>query len=61
MGQSFAPPLKKTIRKTPLQMLLRVRTWLGYRHYSDDIVVRIRRDMQLNPILGAHIQDIHGS
>jgi pyruvate carboxylase subunit B len=32
--------LKKTIRKTPLQMLLRGQNLVGYRHYSDDIVVK---------------------
>jgi len=33
--------LKKTIKKTPLQMLLRGQNLVGYRHYSDDIVVKI--------------------
>ncbi|VVB96940.1 Pyruvate carboxylase subunit B [uncultured archaeon] len=32
--------LKKVIRKTPLQMLLRGQNLVGYRHYSDDIVVK---------------------
>lgn len=32
--------LKKTIRKTPLQMLLRGQNLVGYRHYSDDIVIK---------------------
>jgi pyruvate carboxylase subunit B len=32
--------LKKIIRKTPLQMLLRGQNLVGYRHYSDDIVVK---------------------
>ncbi|VVB89831.1 Pyruvate carboxylase subunit B [uncultured archaeon] len=32
--------LKKAIRKTPLQMLLRGQNLVGYRHYSDDIVVK---------------------
>jgi pyruvate carboxylase subunit B len=32
--------LKKTITKTPLQMLLRGQNLVGYRHYSDDIVVK---------------------
>ena len=32
--------LKKTIRKTPLQMLLRGQNLVGYRHYPDDIVVK---------------------
>jgi pyruvate carboxylase subunit B len=32
--------LKKTIKKTPLQMLLRGQNLVGYRHYSDDIVVK---------------------
>ncbi|MBR5439683.1 MAG: pyruvate carboxylase subunit B [Clostridia bacterium] len=30
--------LKKHIKKTPLQMLLRGQNLLGYRHYSDDVV-----------------------
>jgi oxaloacetate decarboxylase alpha subunit len=30
--------LKKYIKKTPLQMLLRGQNVLGYRHYSDDVV-----------------------
>ncbi|MDO8690416.1 MAG: oxaloacetate decarboxylase subunit alpha [Dehalococcoidia bacterium] len=32
--------LKKHIRKTPLQMLLRGQNVVGYRHYADDIVER---------------------
>ncbi|HEY9206174.1 MAG TPA: sodium-extruding oxaloacetate decarboxylase subunit alpha [Candidatus Methanoperedens sp.] len=32
--------LKKAIRKTPLQMLLRGQNLVGYRHYADDIVVK---------------------
>lgn len=32
--------LKKVITKTPLQMLLRGQNLVGYRHYSDDIVVK---------------------
>lgn len=32
--------LKKTIKNTPLQMLLRGQNLLGYRHYSDDVVER---------------------
>ena len=32
--------LKKTITKTPLQMLLRGQNLVGYRHYSDDIVIK---------------------
>jgi len=32
--------LKKIIKKTPLQMLLRGQNLVGYRHYSDDIVVK---------------------
>ena len=32
--------LKTTIKKTPLQMLLRGQNLVGYRHYSDDIVVK---------------------
>lgn len=32
--------LKKTVKKTPLQMLLRGQNLVGYRHYSDDIVVK---------------------
>jgi pyruvate carboxylase subunit B len=32
--------LKKVIKKTPLQMLLRGQNLVGYRHYSDDIVVK---------------------
>ena len=32
--------LKKTIKKTPLQMLLRGQNLVGYRHYSDDIVIK---------------------
>ena len=32
--------LKKAIKKTPLQMLLRGQNLVGYRHYSDDIVVK---------------------
>jgi pyruvate carboxylase subunit B len=32
--------LKKFIKKTPLQMLLRGQNLVGYRHYSDDIVVK---------------------
>ncbi|MCZ7402772.1 MAG: sodium-extruding oxaloacetate decarboxylase subunit alpha [Candidatus Methanoperedens sp.] len=32
--------LKKAITKTPLQMLLRGQNLVGYRHYSDDIVVK---------------------
>lgn len=32
--------LKKSIKKTPLQMLLRGQNLVGYRHYSDDIVVK---------------------
>ncbi len=32
--------LKKTIKKTPLQMLLRGQNLVGYKHYSDDIVVK---------------------
>ncbi|MBU4223274.1 MAG: pyruvate/oxaloacetate carboxyltransferase, partial [Euryarchaeota archaeon] len=32
--------LKKTIKRTPLQMLLRGQNLVGYRHYSDDIVVK---------------------
>ncbi len=32
--------LKKTIKTTPLQMLLRGQNLVGYRHYSDDIVIK---------------------
>lgn len=32
--------LKKTMPKTPLQMLLRGQSLLGYRHYADDVVDR---------------------
>lgn len=32
--------LKTTIKKTPLQMLLRGQNLVGYRHYSDDIVIK---------------------
>ena len=32
--------LKTTIKKTPLQMLIRGQNLVGYRHYSDDIVVK---------------------
>ncbi|MFM9347481.1 oxaloacetate decarboxylase, partial [Klebsiella pneumoniae] len=32
--------LKKTMPKTPLQMLLRGQNLLGYRHYADDVVER---------------------
>jgi pyruvate carboxylase subunit B len=32
--------LKKAIKKTPLQMLLRGQNLVGYRHYSDDIVIK---------------------
>lgn len=32
--------IKKHVRKTPLQMLLRGQNLVGYRHYSDDIVRR---------------------
>ncbi len=32
--------LKKHIRKTPLQMLLRGQNVVGYRHYADDVVER---------------------
>jgi pyruvate carboxylase subunit B len=32
--------IKKTVKKTPLQMLLRGQNLVGYRHYSDDIVVK---------------------
>lgn len=32
--------LKKVIKKTPLQMLLRGQNLLGYRHYPDDVVER---------------------
>ncbi|MCE8423526.1 MAG: sodium-extruding oxaloacetate decarboxylase subunit alpha [Candidatus Methanoperedens sp.] len=32
--------LKKIITKTPLQMLLRGQNLVGYRHYSDDLVVK---------------------
>jgi pyruvate carboxylase subunit B len=32
--------LKKIIKKTPLQMLLRGQNLVGYRHYSDDIVIK---------------------
>ncbi|SNQ60651.1 sodium-extruding oxaloacetate decarboxylase subunit alpha [Candidatus Methanoperedens nitratireducens] len=32
--------LKKAVKKTPLQMLLRGQNLVGYRHYSDDIVVK---------------------
>ena len=32
--------LKRHIRKTPLQMLLRGQNVLGYRHYADDVVER---------------------
>ncbi len=32
--------LKKTVKKTPLQMLLRGQNLVGYRHYSDDIVIK---------------------
>ncbi|HLY77537.1 MAG TPA: pyruvate carboxylase subunit B [Thermoplasmata archaeon] len=32
--------LKRRIRKTPLQMLLRGQNLVGYRHYADDIVER---------------------
>ncbi len=32
--------LKKSIKKTPLQMLLRGQNLVGYRHYSDDIVIK---------------------
>ena len=30
--------LKKYLKKTPIQMLLRGQNLLGYRHYSDDVV-----------------------
>ncbi len=32
--------LKKSIKKTPLQMLLRGQNLVGYRHYPDDIVIK---------------------
>lgn len=32
--------LKNIIKKTPLQMLLRGQNLVGYRHYSDDIVIK---------------------
>lgn len=32
--------LKNVVKKTPLQMLLRGQNLVGYRHYSDDIVVK---------------------
>ncbi|GFO98209.1 pyruvate carboxylase subunit B [groundwater metagenome] len=32
--------LKKIVKRTPLQMLLRGQNLVGYRHYSDDIVVK---------------------
>jgi oxaloacetate decarboxylase (Na+ extruding) subunit alpha len=32
--------VKKLIKKTPLQMLLRGQNVVGYRHYADDVVVR---------------------
>ena len=35
--------LKRRIRKTPLQMLLRGQNLVGYRHYPDDIVERFVR------------------
>ena len=35
--------LKRKIRKTPLQMLLRGQNLVGYRHYPDDIVERFVR------------------
>ncbi|MGK2362725.1 pyruvate carboxylase subunit B, partial [Klebsiella pneumoniae] len=41
--------LKKAMPKTPLQMLLRGQNLLGYRHYADDVVERVRRH-------GAHAQ-----
>ena len=31
-------PLRKYLKKTPIQMLLRGQNLLGYRHYSDDVV-----------------------
>ena len=35
--------LKKHLRKTPIQMLLRGQNLLGYHHYSDDTVRRFVR------------------
>jgi len=32
--------LKKVLKKTPLQMLLRGQNVVGYRHYADDVVER---------------------
>lgn len=49
--------LKKVIKKTPLQMLLRGQNVVGYRHYADDVVERFVAKMIENGITVARIFD----
>lgn len=49
--------LKKLIKKTPLQMLLRGQNVVGYRHYADDVVERFVAKMIDNGINIARIFD----
>ena len=49
--------LKKIIKKTPLQMLLRGQNVVGYRHYADDVVERFVARMIENGINVARIFD----
>lgn len=49
--------LKKLIKKTPLQMLLRGQNVVGYRHYADDVVERFVAKMIENGINIARIFD----
>ena len=44
MGQTSH--LEKHLKKTPLQMLLRGQNILGYRHYADDVVENLSKNLQ---------------
>ena len=43
-------PLKKHLKKTPLQMLLRGQNIFGYRHYADDVVENLSKKSAENRI-----------
>ncbi len=49
--------IKKLVKKTPLQMLLRGQNVVGYRHYADDVVERFVAKMIENGITVARIFD----
>ena len=49
--------LKKHLKKTPLQMLLRGQNILGYRHYADDVVEKFVENQQKTGLIFSGIFD----